>query len=405
MAGSATPPYISAPSLARCARRALFGDGERLALHGEYLPLNLGQTTSNLLTTGMRHFLAIAVWLILAGGTGQAAPSGPDGWGPLPPTVKHEVDGYFTSMELALRHNRLEMVMALYTPDATEELPAALGGRYGLPAIRARRQAEMLNYVNTSTLPPTIQRNALTYQPGATVDSFRIKYQVQGQGVPSVMPSTMGDIVYSFQRGEAGIQLSSTVVHPVMAPPAPRKVVKAGDPLPTEITLTNGVKLHQVKVVNWQPDVLTLQHVGGTDPIRLAYIVPEDRAYFTANMERALEMQRNLHQARVQLSQAEQQLQSYQQQRQAAEDERRTGRSAEIEEEIAHHRLMVGMTMDQVRRSWGSPSRINTINDVTGTGTLWIYDGRGVDANGNAANAGVGFSGDHVMGLYNVKLR
>jgi len=219
------------------------------------------------------------------------------------------------------------------------------------------------------------------------------------------MHSATGDIIYSFRRGERGLQLSSTAVHPVVARSEPKKPVAPGGPLPTEVTLTNGVTLHHVTVVQWQSDKLVLRHDGGTAPIRLEHIIPDHRAHFTANLQRELELQTAANNYAARQGEAEQQMRSYQEQMQTASVERQAQRQAEIEEAISHHRLMVGMTMLQVRSSWGTPNRTTTITHEYGPGTVWFYDGRGIDAGGNAANAGVSFIGDIVVSLYNVKAR
>ena len=44
---------------------------------------------------------------------------------------------------------------------------------------------------------------------------------------------------------------------------------------------------------------------------------------------------------------------------------------------IARGRIMVGMTASQVRRSWGSPSKVNRSVGSYGTHEQWVYD-RGI---------------------------
>jgi hypothetical protein len=41
---------------------------------------------------------------------------------------------------------------------------------------------------------------------------------------------------------------------------------------------------------------------------------------------------------------------------------------------IARGRVMVGMTADQVRRSWGAPTKINSTVNGQGTSQQWVYD-------------------------------
>jgi hypothetical protein len=352
----------------------------------------------------MRIFLTTAILLSLAASVCHAAPSEQDGWAPLPEAISREVDDYFTCMELALNHNHIEMVMSLYTPDATEEISDGQSGRYGVEMILERREREMEEYVRSSTNAPAIERGALLYQPGRTADSFRIKYLVSGRRVPFATNSAVGDIIYTFRSGEDRIQLSSTVVHPLypmVVRVMPRMPAVPGCPLPSEVTLTNGLVLHHVTVVQWQPDTVILKHTAGTDPIRLERIAPEDRVYFMANIQRGLAQQKAAYDLAARASDYDQRAHANEQQAQSAFAEK----EAEIQEAVSQHRLLVGMTMDQVRASWGPPSRSNSITGAEGQGSLWFYDGRGIDSNGNTANAGVGFNGDVVASLYNVKAR
>jgi hypothetical protein len=50
--------------------------------------------------------------------------------------------------------------------------------------------------------------------------------------------------------------------------------------LPTEVTLTNGVTLHQATPLRWAKDKVTLKHTGGVDPIRFSNMADADRKTF-----------------------------------------------------------------------------------------------------------------------------
>lgn len=56
-------------------------------------------------------------------------------------------------------------------------------------------------------------------------------------------------------------------------------------PLPPDVTLTSGAVLHNISVVRWGKDSVTLKHDGGADPIRYANIIPEQRAAFEAGRD------------------------------------------------------------------------------------------------------------------------
>jgi hypothetical protein len=73
---------------------------------------------------------------------------------------------------------------------------------------------------------------------------------------------------------------------------------------------------------------------------------------------------------------------------QAEESLERRAWSKKIEEAIKNHQLLIGMTQEQVLRSWGRPSDVNTSTTAKGTHTRWWYNqGRklvllGFDADG-----------------------
>jgi hypothetical protein len=48
-------------------------------------------------------------------------------------------------------------------------------------------------------------------------------------------------------------------------------------------------------------------------------------------------------------------------------------RQKKFEDAIGHKNIMVGMSSDQVRRSWGSPERINSSGGISGSHEQWIY--------------------------------
>jgi len=50
--------------------------------------------------------------------------------------------------------------------------------------------------------------------------------------------------------------------------------------LPADVTLSNGAILHNVSVVRWEKDQVTLKHSGGADPVRYVNMAPADRKVF-----------------------------------------------------------------------------------------------------------------------------
>ncbi len=267
----------------------------------------------------------------------------------------------------------------------------------------------MDGYTKTVVRPATLQRNYLVYKPGATADVFMVKYPVREVGKSSGMTLAVDNIVYSFRRGAKGLQLSSMVVHASDGTTTPGKAPDLDGPTPTEIRLTNGVRLREVKVLQWSPDSLLIQYVGGTVPIRLVNIHPEDRAYFTANMDKALQAQKDEAMKAAQRNAAQSHLAEMQQQiyqvNTAQVEEMQAAHEAALDDAIGHHRLAVGMTTSQVRRSWGTPSRINQVDTEMGHAILWSYEGRGVDEHGAVIDAGVAFINDQVEILLNVRAK
>lgn len=353
-------------------------------------------------------WLALAVHLSPAATPKPATPPELTGWKPLPIEVRREVDAFFLNLELAVNYHQLDQVMALYTDDAVEE--GADGSKLVFAGIRQRRQLEIDSYSQSSVKPLTVQRNFLVYKPGSTPEAFRVKYPVR-EFVKSMngVPPPVDDVVYSFRRGKQGLQLSAVVAHASDGQAPPGNTPDLDGPVPSQIRLTNGSTLHQVKVLQWQPGSLLIQYVGGTVPIRMEHIHPDDRAYFAANLERMLQAQKEeafrTAQAAAnarQMSDNLEQMRSTTMARQAEVQEQEQG---QIEAAISRHALIVGMSMDQVRKSWGSPSRVSRMDTASGPSTLWIYDDRGIDEHGNPANALVTFRGDTAYLLVNVKPR
>jgi len=57
-------------------------------------------------------------------------------------------------------------------------------------------------------------------------------------------------------------------------------------------------------------------------------------------------------------------------------------RKASIDAAIAAQKVLIGMSADEVRRSWGAPSKVNRTINAAGTSEQWIYS---LGAYGNAA--------------------
>jgi hypothetical protein len=326
-----------------------------------------------------------------------AAPAVTEKWTELPTELAAEVDAYFTNMELAMNNNRIELVMSLYAPNATEEVKIGPGAKFNVAQIRQRREAEIKRYATSGV--PAVDRANLRFRPGAGADDFELQYTIYRMGKTGDSKSAIGEIIYQFHRGERGLIVQSMVAQQVNVNGTMRKTPMKPGVLPTEIELTNGVKLHQAVVVQWQQDKVVLKHVAGTDPIRFDRMIPEHRAAFEAQRDSGLEQQGRVYQQSAQADEQRQMVQSIQRRSAQTQQER----EEQIAAAIGEHRLLVGMTQDQVRRSWGMPTRTAEVDDTNGRGVLWVYENRGMDDRHNVANAGVGFDGDIAVNLMNVK--
>jgi hypothetical protein len=331
-----------------------------------------------------------------------------DGWKQLPMDVRREVDAFFINLELATNYSRLDLVMALYTSDAVEVTPD--GNHLVLAGIRQNRQEEMARLSKAGLKAATVQRNYLLYKPAAPSADFKVIYPVRAAGLASAGRPSAENIIYTFRRGATGLQLSSTVVYPADGGKGPSGQADVpDDAVPTEIRLTNGARLRQVKVLHWAPDTLLIQYVGGTVPIRLVNIQAEDRAHFIVNLDRQIKLQNDAAlayaRASVQRAQAEERMAQNQATQAAQQQESQSERDARIDEAIANHRLMLGMSTDEVRRSWTTPTEIDTFECQIGQVVLWTYGGRGAGTSGIPVDASVAFVDDQVKMLIDVRPR
>lgn len=62
--------------------------------------------------------------------------------------------------------------------------------------------------------------------------------------------------------------------------------------MPSTLTLTNGTVLHNVTVIRWLKDSVTVKHTGGADTIRYNYISEDDRAAVLAARDEAMKHQK-----------------------------------------------------------------------------------------------------------------
>ncbi|MEO6876167.1 MAG: hypothetical protein ABI222_15225 [Opitutaceae bacterium] len=348
---------------------------------------------------------ALLIWIVQL----AAASPAPAGiWGALPPDVAKEMEGFFKSLNQALNQHDLHQVMNFYAPDATEAIQVG-GSKMAVPNFLGRRRSEIKHLAESNRPAAGVDLANLQYQPGASPAEYRIRRMVYRSGAISGAPTS--EIFYVFQRGGAVPVISSIVTHSLVSN-APRVVTIARpvneiplgpDGLPTEVELIDGIRLHEVSVMIWRIDTVVLRHVAGVDPIRLARIIPEQRKIFESQLTDRINQQRVAEYRAAQIAASQDQQRQFAETTRQQEDDVREQLEASREDAVRKHHLLVGMTQDQVRRAWGPPLQTNTVNSIAGPGSIWYYDGRGLDANGNPADAQIRFGGDSVISMLNVK--
>ena len=355
----------------------------------------------------------VFVLLLLAGMVRATPPPVAGTWGPLPPEVTREVTEFFRQLSAALAGQHIAPVMALYAVDATEAVQIGANSRMAVPNIQERRKADMKRLAESGTSPEAVDPANLQYQPGATPNEFRIRRLVFKAASAAGKGSPTSEVFYLFRRAGPGLLISSTLTRPVDSPrPAPvaaasghRRTLVGPDGLPMEVELINGLRLREAVVVQWQTDGVLIKHVGGIDPIKFERIIPEQRTLFEAQLSDRLRAQSIAYYSGAAAARHQEKEREMNENSARAQEEAREERREQLEEEVSKHHLVVGMTMDQVRRSWGYPTTSNPVQSSDGNSVLWIYERKGIDEHGNVCNAGVGLQGDFVMELYNVKNR
>lgn len=350
---------------------------------------------------------------LLAGMVRAAPPPVPGAWGPLPPDVAREVTSYFTQLNAALAGQRIGPVMDLYAPDATEEVQIGANSRMAIPNIQERRRADMKRLAESGTPPEAVDPASLQYQAGAAPNEFRIRRLIFRPASAAGKGSPSSEVCYVFRREAPGLLISSTLTRPldnsrpapVAAAASPKRTLLGPDGLPMEVELINGIRLRDAVVLQWQADGVLIKHLGGIDPIKFERIIPEQRALFETQLSDRLRKQAAAYYSAAVAARHQENVRQMNEVSAQTQEEYREEEREFFESEVSKHHLLIGMTMDQVRRSWGSPTTSNPMDSPDGHSLLWIYEMKGIDEHGNACNAGVGLQGDFVTHLFNVKNR
>jgi len=138
----------------------------------------------------------------------------------------------------------------------------------------------------------------------------------------------------------------------------------AAQKLPTEIKLTNGFVMRECTIVRWDTDQITIKYVGGTVPVRFENIDPEDRALIEASKAQALEKQHREDEKEAKALATAGHKQEVHDQRDARKQAELDRKNAAIAAGLAEHRVVAGLTMEQVRSMFGPPLRSSSLTNV-----------------------------------------
>jgi len=164
----------------------------------------------------------------------------------------------------------------------------------------------------------------------------------------------------------------------------------AAQDLPTEIKLTNGFVMKDCTIVRWDADQITVKYVGGTVPVRFENIDPSDRVLIETSKVEALEKQHREDEKAAKAVATAEHKQDVHDQRDARKQAELDRKNAAIAAGLAEHRLVAGMTMEQVRSLFGPPLRSSSLTNVAAS-EWWIYPGLGRDGNGVPTNLQIHF--------------
>jgi len=164
----------------------------------------------------------------------------------------------------------------------------------------------------------------------------------------------------------------------------------AAQDLPTEIKLTNGFVMKDCTIVRWDTDQITVKYAGGTVPVRFENIDASDRVLIETAKAEALEKQHREDEKAAKALAVVEHKQDVHDQRDARKQAELDRKSAAIAAGLAEHRLVAGMTMEQVRSMFGPPLRSSSLTNVAAS-EWWIYPGLGRDGNGVPTNLQIHF--------------
>jgi hypothetical protein len=126
-----------------------------------------------------------------------------------------------------------------------------------------------------------------------------------------------------------------------------------------EMKLTNGRVWKNVTVVRYDKDTVVLKSAAGVGPLSYSLIPEPTRGLMLA--ERNNELTKDKKQ-RAERNQTEQ-----------SEYNAGVARKARVDDAIRRNAIIVGMTKDEVRKSWGEPERNNSSSGSYGAHDQWIY--------------------------------
>lgn len=160
-----------------------------------------------------------------------------------------------------------------------------------------------------------------------------------------------------------------------------------GASFPSEIKLVNGVTMRGVSPVRWDNDTIVLKHLGGVDRIRYDQIAEPYRSQVAKLKDGGMETEQK---KSAQLTaKAQEQEQAKKEAEAIAAKEK--AKKEKMEDAMAHYQVIVGMTKEQVKKTWGEPSDYGSKYTSGSTTEWWYYNGRGRNEKGQSTRVSLAF--------------
>ena len=137
-----------------------------------------------------------------------------------------------------------------------------------------------------------------------------------------------------------------------------------------EMKLTNGRLWKNVTVVRYERENVVLKSSAGIGPIPYSYIPEPTRGLMLAERDKVL---KSAEQTRQATALAEAKFREDQTKKASAASAAAEARKARVSAAIRKNSIIVGMTPDEVKQSWGAPQKIIASGGTYDAHELWVY--------------------------------